>query len=229
MANSAQARKRARQADVARARNASQRSAFRTAIKKFWKAGEAAIKPQQTVFQESVASSTVLRKETSTRTRPLVTRAACLPRSRRWPEPLVSLQNPIRADRVFYCCYFIQRLSPPRLGCPQNGLPGETKQVQCLCCPRNGKRVVPDHRATGLDFREGGWAQGARKPGDRPRIRGCRFEPVAGRLPGFGSCGIQTASAWGGCVQEFFMFRPSLIAAVLAALPLFGRAGCRAC
>ena len=56
MANSAQARKRARQADIARARNASQRSAFRTAIKKVLKAIEAGDKAAaQTVFQESVS------------------------------------------------------------------------------------------------------------------------------------------------------------------------------
>ncbi|WP_137937562.1 30S ribosomal protein S20 [Chitinivorax sp. B] len=55
MANSAQARKRARQADLARARNASQRSAFRTAIKKVLKAIEAGDKnAAQQVFQESV-------------------------------------------------------------------------------------------------------------------------------------------------------------------------------
>jgi len=41
MANSAQARKRARQALKARAKNASQRSAFRTAIKKVLKAIQA--------------------------------------------------------------------------------------------------------------------------------------------------------------------------------------------
>ncbi len=56
MANSAQARKRARQADVARARNASQRSAFRTAIKKVLKAIEAGDKAAAAaVFQESVS------------------------------------------------------------------------------------------------------------------------------------------------------------------------------
>ncbi|MBB5019775.1 small subunit ribosomal protein S20 [Chitinivorax tropicus] len=56
MANSAQARKRARQADLARARNASQRSAFRTAIKKVLKAIETGDKAAaQQVFQESVS------------------------------------------------------------------------------------------------------------------------------------------------------------------------------
>jgi small subunit ribosomal protein S20 len=56
MANSAQARKRARQADVAREHNASQRSAFRTAIKKVIKAIEAGDKAAaQVQFQESVS------------------------------------------------------------------------------------------------------------------------------------------------------------------------------
>lgn len=41
MANSAQAKKRARQAEKARARNASQRSAMRTSVKKVLKAIEA--------------------------------------------------------------------------------------------------------------------------------------------------------------------------------------------
>ncbi|WP_028454305.1 30S ribosomal protein S20 [Chitinilyticum litopenaei] len=56
MANSAQARKRARQAEVARQHNASQRSAFRTAIKKVLKAIEAGDQTAaKTVFQESVS------------------------------------------------------------------------------------------------------------------------------------------------------------------------------
>ncbi|MBE9608924.1 30S ribosomal protein S20 [Chitinilyticum piscinae] len=56
MANSAQARKRARQAEVARQHNASQRSAFRTAIKKVLKAIEAGDQAAaKTVFQESVS------------------------------------------------------------------------------------------------------------------------------------------------------------------------------
>jgi small subunit ribosomal protein S20 len=56
MANSAQARKRARQAEKARQHNTSQRSAFRTAIKKVLKAVEAGDKAAaQTVFQLSVS------------------------------------------------------------------------------------------------------------------------------------------------------------------------------
>lgn len=56
MANSAQARKRARQADKAREHNASQRSAFRTAVKKVLKAIEAGDKAvAQTVLQQSSA------------------------------------------------------------------------------------------------------------------------------------------------------------------------------
>lgn len=55
MANSAQARKRARQAESARQHNASQRSAFRTAVKKVLKAIEAGDKAAaQSVYQESV-------------------------------------------------------------------------------------------------------------------------------------------------------------------------------
>ncbi|GGP27024.1 30S ribosomal protein S20 [Silvimonas amylolytica] len=57
MANSAQARKRARQAEEARQHNASQRSAFRTAIKKVLKAVEAGDKSAaQAVFQQSVST-----------------------------------------------------------------------------------------------------------------------------------------------------------------------------
>lgn len=56
MANSAQARKRARQAEEARQHNASQRSAFRTAVKKVLKAIEAGDKTAaQAVYQESVS------------------------------------------------------------------------------------------------------------------------------------------------------------------------------
>ena len=55
MANSAQARKRARQSVKQRAHNASQRTAFRTAVKKVLKAVEAGDKTAaQAVFQESV-------------------------------------------------------------------------------------------------------------------------------------------------------------------------------
>ena len=56
MANSAQARKRARQADAQRLHNASQRSTLRTAIKKVLKAVEAGDKAAaQAVYQESVS------------------------------------------------------------------------------------------------------------------------------------------------------------------------------
>jgi small subunit ribosomal protein S20 len=54
MANSAQARKRARQAETARQHNASQRSEFRTAVKKVLKAVEAGDKAAaQAVYQQS--------------------------------------------------------------------------------------------------------------------------------------------------------------------------------
>ena len=56
MANSAQARKRARQADKQREHNASQRSELRTAIKKVTKAIAAGDKvAAQAVFQESTS------------------------------------------------------------------------------------------------------------------------------------------------------------------------------
>lgn len=56
MANSAQARKRARQAEKQRAHNASLRSTLRTAIKKVRKAIDAGNKvAAQAVFQESVS------------------------------------------------------------------------------------------------------------------------------------------------------------------------------
>ena len=57
MANSAQARKRARQADQRREHNASQRSELRTAIKKVKKAIAAGDKAAaQSVFQESTST-----------------------------------------------------------------------------------------------------------------------------------------------------------------------------
>ena len=57
MANSAQARKRARQAEVAREHNASLRTQYRTAVKKVLKAVLAGDKaaPAQEVFKSSVA------------------------------------------------------------------------------------------------------------------------------------------------------------------------------
>ena len=56
MANSAQARKRARQADKQRSHNASLRSTLRTAVKRVRQAIEAGDKSAaQTVFQQSVA------------------------------------------------------------------------------------------------------------------------------------------------------------------------------
>ncbi len=57
MANTAQARKRARQADKQRAHNAAQRSELRTAIKKVKKAISAGDKSAaQNVFQESISA-----------------------------------------------------------------------------------------------------------------------------------------------------------------------------
>lgn len=57
MANSAQARKRARQADRTRLQNMAQRSAYRTAVKKVRKAIEAGDKAAAAViFQESMST-----------------------------------------------------------------------------------------------------------------------------------------------------------------------------
>lgn len=57
MANSAQARKRARQADRTRLQNMAQRSAYRTAVKKVRKAIEAGDKAAAAiVFQESMSA-----------------------------------------------------------------------------------------------------------------------------------------------------------------------------
>jgi small subunit ribosomal protein S20 len=56
LANSAQARKRARQAEVHRQRNASQRSTFRTAVKKVVYAIEAGNKEEaQSLYQAAVS------------------------------------------------------------------------------------------------------------------------------------------------------------------------------
>lgn len=56
MANSAQARKRARQSEKQRQHNTSQRSEFRTAVKKVLKAVEAGDKSAaQAIYQESVS------------------------------------------------------------------------------------------------------------------------------------------------------------------------------
>ncbi|HJW03660.1 MAG TPA: 30S ribosomal protein S20 [Azospira sp.] len=57
MANSAQARKRARQSEKQRAHNASQRSTLRTAVKRVLKAIEAGDKAAaQSVYQQSVST-----------------------------------------------------------------------------------------------------------------------------------------------------------------------------
>lgn len=76
MANSAQARKRARQADKQRNRNASLRSTLRTAVKKVRKAIEAGDKAAaQAVFTESqaiidrIADKKIVHKNASSRTK----------------------------------------------------------------------------------------------------------------------------------------------------------------
>jgi small subunit ribosomal protein S20 len=76
MANSAQARKRARQAVKQRAHNMSQRSALRTAIKKVRKAIDAGDKvAAQAVFKDSqpvidsIADKNIVHKNTAARTK----------------------------------------------------------------------------------------------------------------------------------------------------------------
>lgn len=76
MANTAQARKRARQAEATRQRNASQKSALRTAVKKAKKAIAAGDKAAATaVFRESqavidrIADKRVVHKNLASRTK----------------------------------------------------------------------------------------------------------------------------------------------------------------
>lgn len=76
MANSAQARKRARQAEATRQRNASQKSALRTAVKKVKKAIAAGDKAAATtVFRESqaiidrIADKRIVHKNLASRTK----------------------------------------------------------------------------------------------------------------------------------------------------------------
>jgi ribosomal protein S20 len=85
MANSAQARKRARQADKQRSHNASLRSTLRTAIKRVRQAIEAGDKAaaQASFSSPSQFSIVSLTRKLFTRTRLLVPRAACRLRSRR--------------------------------------------------------------------------------------------------------------------------------------------------
>jgi len=76
MANTAQARKRARQAEATRQRNASQKSALRTAVKKVKKAIAAGDKAEATdVFRQSqaiidrVADKRIVHKNLASRTK----------------------------------------------------------------------------------------------------------------------------------------------------------------
>ena len=76
MANTAQARKRARQAEITRQRNASQKSALRTAVKKVKKAiesGDKAIAAKQLVVSQSVidriADKKIVHKNLESRTK----------------------------------------------------------------------------------------------------------------------------------------------------------------
>jgi small subunit ribosomal protein S20 len=76
MANSAQARKRARQAEATRQRNASQKSALRTAVKKVKKAiesGDKAVAAKQLVDSQSVidriADKKIVHKNLASRTK----------------------------------------------------------------------------------------------------------------------------------------------------------------
>jgi small subunit ribosomal protein S20 len=76
MANTAQARKRARQSEATRARNASQKSALRTAVKKVRKviaSGDKAAAAKQLVLSQSVidriADKNIVHKNTASRTK----------------------------------------------------------------------------------------------------------------------------------------------------------------
>ena len=76
MANTAQARKRARQAEMTRQRNASQKSALRTAVKKVKKAiesGDKAVAAKQLVDSQSVidriADKRIVHKNLASRTK----------------------------------------------------------------------------------------------------------------------------------------------------------------
>ena len=103
MANSAQARKRARQSVKQREHNTSLRSELRTAIKKVAKAIEAGDKAAaQAVFSAStsvvdgIADKKIIHKN--------AIRAACPPLSRRWPDlsQTISLrQQGRRSSRPF--------------------------------------------------------------------------------------------------------------------------------
>ena len=86
MANSAQARKRARQAVKNRAHNASLRTAFRTAVKKVLKAVEAGDKAAaQSVFRDAVK---VLDR--------IADKGVCLPKSKQWHNSLCRPSPPRR-------------------------------------------------------------------------------------------------------------------------------------
>ena len=76
MANTAQARKRARQSEATRARNASQKSALRTAVKKVRKViagGDKAAAARQLVESQAVidriADKNIVHKNTASRTK----------------------------------------------------------------------------------------------------------------------------------------------------------------
>lgn len=82
MANSAQARKRARQAEATRQRNASQKSALRTAVKKVKKAIEAGDKPaaaQQLMESQAIidriADKNIVHKNLASRTKSRLSQA----------------------------------------------------------------------------------------------------------------------------------------------------------
>ena len=82
MANTAQARKRARQATATRERNASQKSALRTAIKKVRKAiagGDQAVARKQLVESQSVidriADKKIVHKNMASRTKSRLSQA----------------------------------------------------------------------------------------------------------------------------------------------------------
>jgi len=103
MANSAQARKRARQAVKQTQHNASLRSELRTAIKKVAKAVEAGDKAAaQAVYQASTSVvDSIADKKLFTRTKPRAIRAACQPPLKQWPKVIAgTLRLRIKADNA---------------------------------------------------------------------------------------------------------------------------------
>ena len=135
MANSAQARKRARQNVSQRDRNTSLRSELRTAIKHVRKAIESADK---TIAQAAYAASLGTRVS-FTRIRQLAIKAGYPPRSRRWPLDRSTAQKS-PGYRAFLCAQhgyiLVDESAPPLM----------TSTSRTACCKTRrldgGRRVV---------------------------------------------------------------------------------------